>query len=235
MPKAYTQWTPLPHGALEKHEDNLWSVQGSIAGAPIRRVMTLARLRDGRVVVHSAVALSENEMKEIEAWGRPSFLIVPNAAHRLDARVYKDRYPQMTVICPAGAKKKVEEVVPVDAVQLDADDTVRYRSFAGTLDRDGVLEVRSGDAVSLVINDIVMNTRSLPGFGGFLMRLVGFTGPTPKVAPLAKILLVKDKPALRADLEQLAGTPNLRRAILSHGEIIGGDVGAQLRTAAAFL
>ena len=53
-------------------------------------------------------------MKEIEAFGTPSVLVVPNGFHRLDAKVFKDRYPAMRVYCPAGDRKKVEQVVKVD-------------------------------------------------------------------------------------------------------------------------
>jgi hypothetical protein len=34
---------------------------------------------------------------------------------RLDARAWKDRYPELVVITPAAARAEVEEVVPVDA------------------------------------------------------------------------------------------------------------------------
>jgi hypothetical protein len=197
--------------------------------------MSLARLNDGRVIVHSAIALEEELMKQIEAWGRPSVLLIPGAAHRLDAAVYKRRYPEMKVVCPAGARKKVEEVVPVDATSLEGDETVRYRTFAGTLDRDGFLEVCSGESVSLVINDMVMNNPRLPGISGLVLHLMGFTGKRPKLAPLAKLILVKDKKALKADLEELSKRPNLKRAILSHGPMLMGDVGAQLGEVAARL
>ena len=226
---------PLPHGPLEKLEDNLWRVEGTIAGAPIKRVMTLARLRDGRVVVYSAIALEEELMKEIEAWGTPAILVVPNSSHRLDARVYKDRYRGITVVAPAAAKKRVEEVVKVDATSFEGDDTVRFRSVDGTRDRDALLEVRSGDRVTIVLNDVVMNMRRLPGFGGLVLALIGFTGARPKVTPAAKLFLMPDKKAVKADLLRMAETPGLARVIVSHGEMLVGDAAGALRIAAASL
>ena len=34
-------------------------------------------------------------------------LVVPGGFHRLDAKIYKARYPQVKVLCPAGARQKV--------------------------------------------------------------------------------------------------------------------------------
>lgn len=67
------------------------------------RRMTVVRRHDGRLVVFSAIALHEDEMAELEAWGTPTFLIVPSNKHRLAAKIWKDRYPAMQVVTPQGA------------------------------------------------------------------------------------------------------------------------------------
>src|SRR6266487_1254145 len=83
MAKAFETWTVLSHGPIEKLESNVWRVQGTMPMGP-PRVMVLVRLGDGRVIVHNGIALEEERMKEIEAWGQPAFLVVPNAGHRMD-------------------------------------------------------------------------------------------------------------------------------------------------------
>ena len=40
----------------------------------------------------------------------------------VDAKIWKDRYPAMKVITPAGAREKVEKAVPVDSTRADFDD-----------------------------------------------------------------------------------------------------------------
>jgi hypothetical protein len=111
MAKPFDQWTVCLHGPVEKVAENLWRVAGPFPGAPFSRKMTVARLSDGRLVIHNAIALDDDEMKQLEAWGTPTFLIVPSGAHRMDAKIFKDRYPSMRVIAPPGGRKKVEEVV----------------------------------------------------------------------------------------------------------------------------
>jgi hypothetical protein len=175
-------------------------------------------------------------MKAIEAWGAPSFLVVPNAMHRLDARVWKDRYPSMRVVCPAGAKDAVGEVVKVDATEIDfGDDAVRFSTFGGTAERESTLEVKSGATTTLVVTDVVMNVRKIPGFGGLVMKMMGFVGPTPKVVRPARKALVADKEAVRAQLESLAARGDVRRVLFGHGETLEGSVGEGLRAAISTL
>jgi hypothetical protein len=46
-------------------------------------------------------------------------------------------------------------------------------------------------------------------------------------------MLVKDKGALRADLERLADTPDLQRIVPSHGDVVTSDPAGALRRVAA--
>ena len=233
MPKAYSTWTVHRHGPIEKLTPNLWRVVGSMSGPPVPRTMVLVRLRDGRVIVHSAVALDDAAMKEIEAWGTPAFLVVPNGGHRMDAKIFKDRYPGMHVIAPPGSKAKVEEVTKVDDSGASlGEDGVRYEVLDGTKGREGVLFVRSAAGTTLVFNDTLMNMKSLPGFSGTLMGLFGFTGPAPKVAFPARVALVADKRALRSHLERLADTQDLTRIEVGHGAPVTEHPAEALRAAA---
>lgn len=233
MPKAYSTWTVHRHGPIEKLAPNIWRVVGSMPGPPIPRTMVLVRLRDGRIIVHSAIALDEASMKEIEAWGTLAYLLVPGIGHRLDAPAFKARYPTLIVMCPPGAKKNVGEVLPVDRTDIVFDDPdVTWRVLEGTAGREGALTVRSAQGTSLVINDMFMNMSHIPGFNGFIGRAIGFTGPI-KLPPITKFMLVKDKGALRADLQRLADTPDLQRIVPSHGDVVTSDPAGALRRVAA--
>jgi hypothetical protein len=226
------EWKVLDHGPLEKLEDNLWRLEGSLPGSPpFKRVLTVVRLADGRLVINNGICLDDAALKQIETLGRPAFLVVPGAKHRLDAPAYKSRYPDIVVVSPAGARKDVEKLVKVDTTTPDfGDPNVRWIPLDGVGEGEAVLEVRSGDRVTLVFNDAVMNVPRSGGFFGFVLGVVGFTGDAPKVSGPAKFFLVKNKPALRAHLERLADTPQLARVIVSHGAPFGAP---ELKAAAA--
>ncbi|HEU4536336.1 MAG TPA: hypothetical protein VFS00_19565, partial [Polyangiaceae bacterium] len=234
---AHATWKVLPHQPIEKLEANLWRVEGSLEGMPLLRVMTLARLDDGRVVVHNAMALGEAEMKEIEAWGEPAFLLVPNAFHRLDAPAFKARYPRIKVLCPRGARAKVEEVVAVDGGydDLPAGDAVRLEHLDGTREGEGVMAVRSGDATTIVLNDAVFNMPHGRGATGLVFRYVTQSSGGPRVSRVARWFLVKDRAAFARHLQRLADTPGLRRVIVSHHRTIDERPAETLRAVAATL
>lgn len=226
MSAAFDKWTVLPHGKLTQVAENVLTVTGELpmpAGDFPRR-MTVVRLTDRRLIVFSAIALDEPEMQALEAWGRPTYLIVPNERHRKDAKIWKDRYPGLVVLAPAGAREKAAEVVPVDDVRANfGDPAVRFVTVPGTDDQEAALVVIDGAETTLIVNELIWNVADRPGFGGWLFRLAGFTGDDPKIPALVAMKSIKDRPALKEQLEAWAVLPGLRRIIVSHGDVITKD------------
>lgn len=234
MPKALQTWSVLPHGPLERLSASVITVTGDLKMplTLLERRMTVVRLEGGRLLIYSAIALNEPQMQELEQFGRPSFLVVPNHWHRNDAFVWKERYPDLVVIAPSAARRGVEEVVRVDtsAPEFD-DDRVRFLELPGTAGREAALEVREEGCLTLVLNDIVGN---LPKSSGFVLRALGFASERPRVPRIVKRVLVKDAPALRLQFDAWAEQP-VERILVSHGQPIVVDSQQVLRELASIL
>jgi len=230
MANVFQSWTVLKHGPIEKLAENLWRVEGSMPNPNIRRAMTIARARDGRLFIHNAIALEEPLMAEIEAFGTPAVIIVPNGFHRQDAKIYKDRYPSVAVYAPKGSRAKVAQVVPVTGDYADApkDDTVSLRYVEGCKDTEGVLEVKSSDGKTLVFTDLICNVPKRSGVFGFLLAPTG----EPSVPRISRWMIVKDKPAFAKHMNDLA-TPDLRRVIVTHGDMLKDRAAETLKAVAA--
>jgi hypothetical protein len=238
MSRALDEWKVLPHGQLTQVNESILTVVGEIKMPLTKfpRRMTIVRLRDGRLVVFNAIALDEDEMRRVESFGRPAFLVVPNDHHRLDAKIWKERYPDLQVVAPAGSRKKVEEVVPVDATEGEFDDPdTLLVTVPGTDGREAALEVEGADGLTLVLNDIVGNIRDEHGFGGWLLRRMGFAGDAPHVPGPVKLNMIESKSALREQLLRWAERKSLKRILVAHGEEIGDDPRGALRDLAAAL
>jgi len=232
-PKWHTRWKVLPHGPVRALEDNLKVVDAPLPGMALERRMTVVRLADGRLVVHNAIALDDASMAALEAWGKVAFLVVPNSFHRLDAFAFKQRYPEVKVIAAPLARPKVELALPVDGGPelLPAGLGLSGEVLEGAKIGEMAFIVAHGDRKTLILNDALFNQPHLPGFQGFVMRLLGSTGPL-KLTRIMRLLGVSDKRAFRAHLARLAELPGLCRLIVSHGEILEGeDVGARIRGA----
>jgi hypothetical protein len=235
--KAHTRWTVLPHKPIERVSERLWRVEGALPNMPLQRVMTIARRSDGGLVVHNAIAVGDAALAELEDWGPVAAIVVPSGYHRLDAGVFHDRHPGARVICPRGARARVEEVVPVTGGYEDepADPAVALETLDGTAANEGVMIVRDGDGAALVFNDIVFNMPHQRGVTGFVLRWIMASTGGPRVSRIARWFLAKDRPALRGHLERLADTPGLRRIVVSHHEVIDRDPARVLRDVAATL
>src|SRR5690606_28531774 len=118
--------------------------------------------------------------------------------HRLDARVFKERYPKAAVLCPSGSREKVEEVVAVDGAYEDfpADPGVRLETLDGVGAAEGVMIVESpGGRVTLVFNDAVFNRPHGTGFSGLVFRSLTQSTGGPRISRLVKLLVIKDRRA----------------------------------------
>jgi len=231
MPKTLEKWTVLPHGRLTEIDQGIWTVTGEVHMplTPLERRMTVVRLKNGDLVIYSAIALDEPQMRILEDAGHPAYLIVPGDHHRMDAGIWKARYPDLSVIAPPSARQPVAEVVAVDATTADfGDKNVSLFLVKGMSGHEAALIVRRPSGTTIVVNDIIGN---MPHDAGFVLRLMQFAGDKPHV-PLPVKMTLKDKEGLRAQLLSWANEPNLVRLIVSHGEPIEKEVRQQLQTLA---
>ncbi|MCP4896593.1 MAG: hypothetical protein GY906_06410 [bacterium] len=231
MGQVHAEWKVLSHRPIERLEDNLWVVKGTLPGMGLKRVMTLVRLDDGRIVLHSVIALDDAAMAEIEAWGTPAIMLIPNAYHRLDAPAYLARYPDLKVFCPKGSLRKTEDVIHVDGDydEVEGGEMLNITHLEGVRKAEGVMIVRSEAGTTLVFNDAIFNMSHGRGVSGFVFRYVTGSTGGPRVTRLFRWLAVKDKAAFREHLKTLAATPNLKRIVVSHHRAITERPGEVLR------
>ena len=238
MTRLNENWNVLPHGKLTPIDDGMLTVEGRIKMPlmDLPRRMTVVRLHDSRLVVWSAIALDDAAMATFEAFGRPAFLVVPNDHHRLDAKAWKNRYPELKVIAPEGAREKIADVGAVDTTSPDfGDPGVTFVTVPGTRAHEAALVVRRERGTTLVLNDLVGNIHAASGIDGWLLRLAGFAGDDAQIPRVVKMALVKDAADLRAQLLEWAELPGLRRIIVSHGDPIESEPQRTLRDLAASL
>lgn len=233
-------WLVREHGPILKLAENLWRVEGSLPGMSLRRNMTVVRKANGALIIHSAIALEEGAQRELEGWGTPTYLLIPNHGHTLDAAAYKARYPALEIFTPRGGIRQVEEKTkaPVDGGYEDfpSDDEVRLETLHGVNDGEGAMLVRSRDGLTVVLNDCVFNMDRKRDVLGFLFTTVMGSAPGPRVSRLAKLLFIKDQAALRQDLLRLSELPDVQRLIVAHEKVADGPAArAALQRAATYL
>lgn len=218
-----SHWNVLPHGGLMEIDDGILTVVGQIRVplGQLPRRMNVVRLNDRRLIIWSAIALDAAAMAQLEAYGTPAFMVVPNGHHRYDAHAWKQRYPQLQVVAPSGASAKVAKKVAVDTSSpAFGDANVSFEAVDGTRAREAALIVRRDKGTTLILNDIIGNIHHASGMRGWMLRLTGFAGETPQIPKVVKFALVEDADALRGQLLRWANIDSLIRILVSHGDPI---------------
>jgi hypothetical protein len=231
MAVGFTAWTVLPHDPIVKVSPNLWYVTGKMNEGKNQRMMVVARRSDGDLIVHNPIALDEAEMAELEAFGTPSYMIVPNSFHRQDAFIWKSRFPNSRVIAPKGARKAVEKAVPVqmDYEGISDDEIVSLAHLEGTAGAEGVMLVHDPEGTTAVFCDAVMNVKPMGFPWGFLLAPTG----VPATPRLFQWMSVKDKAAFAGHLRLLADREHVVRILPGHGTPMDTGASEVLRAVAA--
>ncbi len=141
------------------------------------------------------------------------------------------------MLTPAGAQTDVAEVVPVDATTDILDDpAVGFVTVPGTAEREAALEVRRGDGLTVVCNDLIGNVAHPHGIGAYVMgRLMGFGVSEPQIPRIVQHKLIEEPAALAGRFRAWAADPALRRVIVSHGDVIAEDAAGVLERLAGSL
>ncbi len=234
MAKAPRPWIVTRHGPLEKLDDNLWVVEGDVPGVPFRRRMSIVRRTDGTLLFFNAVPLEDAVLREVTSWGKPGALVVPHDQHMIDAHPFAEKL-DVPLYGPKECAEKIRTRAPMAGTleELPRDPVVRLEPVAGVKNGEPAVIVTSGSGrVSLLVSDVFMNNSK--DAVGFLPRMMGFTGSV-KVVPVFRMLFLKDKPALRVQIEGWSKLPGLARLVPCHGNVASSGVADALAAAATTL
>jgi len=197
----------------------------------------------GELVLHSVVALDGAGMAQLERLGRPAVMIVPSPFHRLDAAVYKKRYPEIRVVCPRAAIPKVGKALPVDAaaedvlphqygievVQLTAlrVPELGYVLPLGVTEAEPQTEDTKNSGIknigqkALLVCDLLVNQKEGPWYMKYLGYVTG--GDQPGMSFMFRNFFVTDKQQAKQYWERLASRDDLTAILMAHGQPVIGE------------
>lgn len=225
----------LPHGDFKQLDENLWILEGTLPHhMPLPRTMTVFRMKDGGLWIHSAIALNKVARAKLESFGKPTILVVPSTMHRLDAPVYKNLYPSITVVCPEAARQKVREKVPVDdsCEKAFQNSEIVAHLIPGAKPIEMAYELPlAGGGKALVFNDLLVNVTDSKGLLGGFMKLIGRVGAF-RSPPSNKLLLLDDRKKFRLWLEKQSLRSDVQLVTVSHGDAVTQQIPQRLAEAA---
>ena len=206
------------------HEDVM-----AMAGTELSLRMTIVRLTDGRLWVHSPTALSPELTSKINELGPLAFIVGASNGHNKWLQQWQQAFPDAALYVSGGIPKKLKlthyHVLDDAFDNIWAEDLEReYMPGVSFFNESVFLHKKSQ---SLIVTDFIQNhsqetPQGLAGFvTKFIFRPLGFKGIC--VAPPLKMgFTIKDKGNFSDFVSKVQHWP-FERIIVTHGNVIEAD------------
>jgi hypothetical protein len=205
----------------------------SFLGLQLTATMTVLRLGDGGLLLHSPLAMTPERRAAVEALGRVAHLYAPNTYHHLAIADWATAFPSARLHAPAGLAKKRRDL-RIDRVHGGAPEP----AFDGTVDEIRVEGFRLEEcalcyrpARTLVVADLVHNVgQPRHAWTRFYARTMGFYDRVA-LSRAIRAGAFSDRAAARRSIEAILARP-FDRLVVGHGAPVERE--AQQALAAAY-
>jgi hypothetical protein len=201
-------------------------------GIDFRRNVTLLRLTDGRVVVHSTAPFTEHDIAAITRFGEPSWLVEATLMHDTFAKEGRKAFPEIPYLAPGDFAKttgvQTESLLP------------QPRDWDGEIDVLRIEGVRTSEHAlfhrrsrTLVVADLFFSfpeeTSGWPRlFVRHLMRLPRLFG----ISFFYRRLIIRDKLAFESSMRTLLAL-DFERLVVAHWQPVETDAKRAVEQAVA--
>jgi len=205
-------------------------------GLEVGARMTVIRLADGSLLLHSPVALDPQLRRALDSLGPVRFAVAPNRFHHLYAGEVMQAYPEARLWVAPGLEQKRSDLT-IEAVLGDESpeewkDQVDQVFFRGRPFENEIVFLHRASR-TLILCDLVFNVG--PGaepVTRLVMRLLGSYGrfSPSRLDPL----LIRDRSEARQALERILAW-DFDRVVIAHGEVLESGGPDALRAGYAWL
>lgn len=203
-----------------------------LLGADLRRVVTIIRLRSGKLIIHSTAPFTHGDVAAIRALGEPGWLLDGILRHDTFAKEGRAAFPIIPYLAPPGFSTVVgfatEPIVPApsdwtgEVLALEIQGAPEARDTA-------LLHVPSR---TLILTELVFNFDDhQPLWTELLLRVAIGGQHSPGMTRPFKSG-IKDVDAFRTSMAEIMGW-DFDRVIVGHGDVIETDGKARLRAGLA--
>ena len=225
---------------------DIWIFDGPVIGfkyaglkLPFPTRMTVIRLADGKLFVHSPIRLNDVLKAEIDALGEVAYLIAPNTIHYASVPDWQKAYPNAKAFCAPGVIKRAKSVgiaVSFDAELADTAET----EWASEIEQVMVRGSYLNEAVffhtaskTLILTDLIENFEApkiKSPIWRFMVKMVGTMSPHGSTPRDMRLTFAGHKDGLRKAVEtMIAWTPEY--VVLAHGQCYAKNAVNELKRA----
>jgi hypothetical protein len=206
--------------------EGVWVEQEPIRflGMRFQATMTVLRLRDGALLLHSPVRLTAERRAAVEKLGRVAHLYAPNHMHHLWMGSWAEAFPSARVHAPEKLKKKRRDL-RIDRVNASGPEP----DFDGVVDEVRIDGFRLEETVlfhrpskTLVATDLVQNIgRPTHWWTKAYSKMMGFYDRVALSRAIAGSAF-PDKRAARRSVDAVLALPFERMVVAHNGPVTDG-------------
>jgi hypothetical protein len=207
---------------LRELASGLWVAERKLRflGVELGTRMTVMRLGDGSLLVHSPIDPLPTLRAELDRAGRVRFIAAPNRLHHLFAAAFREACPGSELHAAPGLAERFPGL-PIDAVLSD-----EPAGWSADVDHHRVKGIPATNEVAfhhrpsrtLVLTDLAFNIGpEAPPWTRFSMRVAGAYG---HFGPSRiERILIRDRAAARASFERILAW-DFDRVVVGHGRVL---------------
>lgn len=233
-----------PLNTLKPIADDVWLVDGPVIAfgmpwpkMPFPTRMTVIRLTDGGLFIHSPTPITDELKAEVDATGPVRFIVGPNRIHYWWVPDWRDAYPDAEVYLAPRIREQAGDRIDFAAEEMTARSGYPWDEEIGTLPVSGdfmteviFFHIRSR---TLILTDFIENFEP-EKLSNPLMRLLtrfgGVQAPDGQMPRDMRLTYRRQKPQLRKAVETMIGW-NPERIVISHGRWFEENGANELRRA----
>ncbi len=212
--------------AIQEVEKNIQvlSTPFKFLGTQFGNRMTIIRLPENKLWIHSPVQITQDHIKEIRSLGDVTYIVSPNLFHYLHVKSFLTAFPNHQFYGVAGIEKKIKHHGPIISLEDTVDDNLWGPEIESVV-IDGMPKVNEvaffhTSSQTLVLTDLLFNFRNTKGWSKFLFSLYGVN----ERLATSKLYrsLINDKQAFKSSIEKIMSW-DFNKIVVSHGELIESD------------
>ena len=222
---------------MKQLAEGIWSQPApqTLYGLHLGTRMTVVQLGDGRLLVHSPVAVTPDLKAEVDALGSVRHIVAPNIYHHLYAGDWKAAYPDALLHGARGLAKRRKDLV-IDR-ELGGETLPDWQEHIDTVLLEGTMLNETvfvhRPSRSLIVADLIENFETSAHWPTrAYLKLGGVHGKPGLSRPLRMIF--RDKKRARRALDRILSW-DFDRIVLAHGDILESGGNETLREAYAWL
>ncbi len=226
---------PESPGMLRPLAPDLWVAERPLrlAVGDIGARMTVIRLGDGSLFLHSPVRLDDATRQALDALGPVRAVVAPSKVHHLFVGDYPAAYPGVQVFAAPGLAEKRRDLrfggVLSDAAPPLWRGEIEQHVFAGARALNEVVFFHPATR-TLILTDLAFNVPANRTAGARVFYRL--SGAADRFGPHRLVrFLIRDRRAARASIDAILAW-DFDRVIVSHGDVL--ETGGRARLAAGF-